>query len=67
MKQKVNMTVIKIIDGASTTDNEFLHELTSIFNVNQLCELLGIDRNRYNYLKRTKQLDKELLKLREVI
>jgi len=43
--------------------DKFCEDMKNTFTINILCEMLGIDRNRYNYLVKKDQLDTYLLGL----
>jgi len=55
------------IINSGLDDEDFIHEVKIGFSINNLCILMGINRNRYNYLVRTNQLDDYILKLKEVL
>ncbi len=46
------------------TDENFIKYIKEWYTINALCDLLDINRNRYNYLVRTNQLDSEILKIK---
>ena len=56
--------IIAFIHSTAKDDQGFLELFKYAFNRKQICEILGINRNRYYYLVRTSQLDKYILKLR---
>lgn len=64
-----NITVLKVFSRLislhysiqTTSYLETMHH----FKINDLCIILNINRNRYNYLKRTNQLDITLLEYRK--
>ena len=66
IKTVLDSVFLNALNRANPNDENFLHDLKQWYNVNDLCRLLNINRNRYNYLKRSNQIDSELLKLREV-
>lgn len=61
---KLLQNFLKYINDMSETDDAFLENMKTILTVKRLCAMLGIKRNRYNYLLRTNQLDVEILTLR---
>ena len=46
------------------SDEKFIKLMKESFTVNELCDILTINRNRYNYLKKHKKLDLELLRFK---
>ena len=45
--------------------SEFINAFDNMFNVKTQCLIFKIDRNRYNYLARTRQLDMLIMELQE--
>ena len=62
--EDVNRNLLKYINGLSDTDLQFLAIAKSILTIKRICDILLINRNKYNYLVRHDRLDIELLKLR---
>lgn len=56
---------LKYINEVSKSDWEFLDNIFRFLSIRKICEMLHINRNRYNYLVRTNQLNKMLLKYRK--
>jgi len=54
----IKKVLLKIMKKISRSDDEFIKYFTSTFTISEICEILKINRNRYNYLKRVKKLDK---------
>ena len=65
IKTVLDNVFLNALNQANTTDENFIHDVKQWYNVNDICRLLKIDRNRYNYLNRSNQLDSEILKLRK--
>ena len=61
---EINKNLIHYINTISNTDFQFLAIAKSVLTITRICEILIINRNKYNYLVRNNQLDIELLKLR---
>ena len=62
----LNRNMIKFINDISNNDIDFLDNMKRILSIKKICAILKINRNKYNYLVRNKQLNIELLKLRKV-
>ena len=52
--------ILNLINSISIGKNNFIALCKKMFSVEELCEVMEIDRNRYNYLKRTSQLDQHI-------
>ena len=63
--ESIKTSLIKIMIRISSSDDEFIKHMKGTFSIKELCDILNINRNRYNYLKRIKQLDHEILKIKE--
>ena len=63
--EDVNKNLLKYIIDISQNDKDFLFRFKNIFTIKRICNILVINRNKYNYLVRNSQLDIELLKLKE--
>lgn len=64
---KLQHDIFRCVIKHSKNDNEYLQHIKKIFSINTLCTILIINRNKYNYLIRSKQYDNELLKLKGLI
>ena len=56
--------MLKYINDISDTNDAFINNVKFILSVKELCVILKINRNRYNYLVRNNQLHIEILTLR---
>ena len=63
----IQKIIIERVKKHSRNDETFIFYIKELFNIKSQCEILKIDRNRYNYLKRTNQLDTEILKLKKKV
>jgi hypothetical protein len=61
---EVKKFIIDFIDHNAVDDHGFLELFKFAFDRKEICLILGINRNRYYYLLRKNQLDREILKLR---
>ena len=59
------LDILKILSECYPID--FIRKVKVYFSINTLCDILKINRNRYNYLKRTNQLDFLLLELHKEV
>ena len=59
--------IIKSIVKISPTHTDYYNNMLATFPINTLCEMIGIDRNRYNYLVKTNCLIDVLINLMEKI
>lgn len=57
--------ILEILNHYTVNDYEFISAIYGTFTVNGICNLLGINRNHYNYLKRIGKLDSKILELRK--
>lgn len=57
--------MVKYINDISVSDEKFVFHFNRVFKQKDIYTILGINRNRYNYLVRTEKLDQEILKLRK--
>ena len=56
--------LLESISDLSKNDMDFYKHVRKVFPINTLCEMLGINRNRYNYLYKRGLLYKEIMNLR---
>ena len=56
--------MLKYINDISDSDDSFIKNIQAIIRVKELCDILKINRNRYNYLVKNNQLNIEILTLR---
>ena len=54
----IKKELMKVMKKISQSDEQFINYFTSTFTISEICEILKINRNRYNYLKRVKKLNK---------
>lgn len=64
---ELQKTIIQSVANTSENDCYFIDNIKMTFPVKTLCSVLNIDRNRYNYLVRSKKLDVRILKLRNEV
>ena len=57
MTNDIQKAIILSIVENSKDMHECITNMKATFPVNTLCEMFEINRNRYNYMKRTKSLD----------
>ena len=55
--------ILQSIIKKNDTIQDFIDDVTNTFQIKALCDMLEINRNRYNYLVRSKRLQVELLRL----
>ena len=56
--------IVSELSRLSLTDREFYNHMREVFTVKLLCEILEINRNRYNYLSKRGLLYLAIVKLR---
>ena len=61
----VDKIIIKCLNHNVECNNDFVRAIYELYNVDGICALLKINRNRYYYLQRNRELDNEILKLRK--
>jgi len=66
MMTLINKVIITSFNKSST-DVLFIKLVKDFYSITGLCVLLHINRNRYNYLVRTNQLDSKIVELRKEI
>ena len=54
----IKKELMKLMKKISQSDEQFINYFTSTFTISEICEILKINRNQYNYLKRVKKLNK---------
>jgi len=54
----IKKELMKVMKKISQSDEQFINYFTSTFTISEICEILKINRNQYNYLKRVKKLNK---------
>ena len=59
--------IVQELDKLSQTDLEFYKHMRTVFGIGLLCDILGINRNRYNYLYKVGKLYTEIVKLRKEV
>jgi len=64
IKELLDSAIITTLDNGNNSDNDFVVAVKDFFSIQGICLVLKINRNRYNYLARTNQLDNEIIKLR---
>jgi len=64
IKELLDSAIITTLDNGNNNDNDFVVAVKDFFSIQGICLVLKINRNRYNYLIRTNQLDNEIIKLR---
>lgn len=53
----LNQVLNEVFHLRNHTKEQYIHDVKLFFNVKGLCRYLGINRNRYYYLKRQGKLD----------
>lgn len=56
--------LIKKIHEMTTNDEQFIESMKKTFSITDLCSILEINRNRYNYLVKKNKLDLEILRFK---
>ena len=56
----IKKELMKVMKKISQSDEQFINYFTSTFTISEICEILKINRNQYNYLKRVKKLDQRI-------
>ena len=56
----IKKELMKVMKRISRSDDDFIKYFKSTFTITEICEILKIKRNRYNYLKRIKKLDQRI-------
>lgn len=70
MTDKYNINEIQLLFLKSIVQlplSQFINAFDNMFNIKIQCSIFKIDRNRYNYLARTRQLDVMILELQEAV
>ena len=62
---KVQRMFFDILTAIASDDKMFLRLFKETFKITEICSILKINRNRYNYLVRSCQLDKMILDFKE--
>ena len=61
---EIKDNMIKYIQSISENPETFIYHVKRIFSIKDLCCVLNINRNRYNYLLKHEQLDDTILTLK---
>lgn len=64
MTNDLKRNMIKYLNDISDSDKAFIENVQAILSIKKLCDILKINRNKYNYLVRNNQLNIEILTLR---
>ena len=64
MTNDLKRNLIRYVNNISETDISFITNIQQVLSIKQLCDILKINRNRYNYLIKNNQLNIEILTLR---
>jgi hypothetical protein len=59
----INARVIRMLKTYSITVTDFIKNFNECFDVKAICDILKINKNRYNYLKRHGQLNWHIAKI----
>lgn len=62
---ELKKNMLRYVNSISLDDNSFIDTFKMVFTIQNICDIMRINRNRYNYLVRNNLLDKEILKYRE--
>lgn len=60
----INEIIVSIANKYCKNDTEFIETIKDHLRISEICYMLNINLNRYNYLKRTHKLDTKILELR---
>lgn len=67
MFKPVDTIIIKCLDHHTSSDDMFIKAIKDLYNVEGICKILNINRNRYYYLVSIGEINKEILKLRKEV